>query len=419
MKSSLSLLVLCPFLAACFLVGSSGSPPEPDAAVAPADQGIQPDKAAASDTGGETPPDADAPALDLAPDPLAEAIDGIRQLAGIPGMAAAVLQGGSVVKLVATGVRKLGDQTPLQTTDRFHLGSDTKAMTATLAALLVEDGLLSWDLTLAEAFPPLLAKMHPDYHDVTLEQLLAHRAGTYTALPAHPDIWGPLWQQDKPVVEQRAWFVEQVLTSAPELPPNTAYAYSNAGYMIAGAIIEAKTGKSWEALMQQRLFDPLKMASCGFGPAGQAGAVTEPWGHRKDGDKLVPVEPGPGADNPPALGPAGTVHCSLADWAKFVAIHVSGARGADNLLPASVYALLHQPRSPDPNPYALGWFVLPRPWAGGNALHHVGSNTMNLANVWAAPAKDTALLVVANCGHDWGLKASDDVVAKLIETYIK
>jgi CubicO group peptidase (beta-lactamase class C family) len=112
------------------------------------------------------------------------------------------------------------------------------------------------------------------------------------------------------------------------------------------------------------------------------------------------------------MGPAGTVHCTMADWSKFAALHLQGARGNAKLLKAATFQALHTP--PSGNNYAGGWLVVERPWAGGRALMHGGSNTTWCATVWLAPARDIAFLVATNCGGDSAQKASDQAVVKLI-----
>ena len=119
------------------------------------------------------------------------------------------------------------------------------------------------------------------------------------------------------------------------------------------------------------------MRSAGFGAMGTPGRIDAPWQHRKDGDKLIPIEPGPFSDNPPFITPAGRVHCSMADWAKYIQCILAAARGEEGLLPAS--ASVQQLKEPPfGGNYALGWGLHERPWAGGKALSHAGSNGGNL-----------------------------------------
>ena len=349
-----------------------------------------------------------------APADVSGILEPIRERYRLPALAAVVLQGDRITMAGAVGVRKLGSPEEVTIDDRFHIGSDTKAMTATLCALLVEEGKLAWTSTIAEVFPELADSMDPDYRGVTLEQLLAHRGGTPADLDAG-GLWARLWLRIGTPTEQRRTLLEGVLTKPPAVKPGTKFLYSNAGYAIAGAMAEKVTGEAWEDLMRKRLFGPLGMTSAGFGPPGTAGRVDEPWGHAVRGDKLVAVEPGVLADNPPAIGPAGTVHVALGDWAKFIALHLRAAQGRARLLKPESFLKLHTP--PEGQDYALGWGVTSRPW-GGRVLTHAGSNTMWYAVVWVAPEKDFAVLVATNAGGDEAAKACDEAAGALVRRVV-
>src|SRR6185295_300556 len=134
-----------------------------------------------------------------------------------------------------------------------------------------------------------------------------------------------------------------------------------------------------------------------------------------------PVEPGPGADNPVAIGPAGIVHCTIGDWAKFISLHLLGARGEQGPIKfkPDTFTKLHTPGPGEGTAYAMGWGVAKRQWAKsqggtGTALSHSGSNTMWFCTVWIAPEKDFAVLVACNQGGDKAAKACDDAVMALI-----
>jgi CubicO group peptidase (beta-lactamase class C family) len=158
------------------------------------------------------------------------------------------------------------------------------------------------------------------------------------------------------------------------------------------------------------------MKSAGFGAPGVKGAIDQPRGHDKDGKAF---EPGPNADNPAAIGPAGTVHCSISDWAKFVALHVRGERenGGKRVLEPESFLRLHTPTSNDSH-YAMGWLVVSRPWAAGRALTHSGSNTMWFCTTWLAPDRDFAVLVTCNQGGDEASKACDAACGALIQDHV-
>jgi CubicO group peptidase (beta-lactamase class C family) len=201
-----------------------------------------------------------------------------------------------------------------------------------------------------------------------------------------------------------------MLARAPEAKPGERFLYSNAGYMIAGAIAERAGGAAFEELLTKELFAPLGMASAGFGAPGDEQAADQPWGHRRRGDALEPVF----RDNPPAMAPAGTVHCSLRDWAKFAALHLGVPTGdAGPLLSAKTLAELHAP--PAGGDYALGWGVTKRPWAPGPVLTHSGSNTMWFCVAWLAPEPKFGVLVACNQGD--ASKACDAVAAACVGRY--
>lgn len=330
----------------------------------------------------------------------------IRQKHRVPAIAAALVTSKGLVAVGVAGTRKQGTEIAASLNDKWHLGSDTKAMTATLVARLVEQGRLKWDTTLAEVFPDLAPRFHPELRTVTVLELLSHRSG----LPPNPDlvVYGGADGR-----KERLRVLENELGKSPAHKPGTHYEYSNLGYSVVGAITEKITGKPWEQAMQEEVFGPLGMASVGFGGTGTPGQLDQPWGHHSDGK---PVNGnGPAMDNPPVLSPAGRVHCTIQDWARFVTDQLRGARGEHALLKPASYATLHTP--PSGGDYAMGWLVLQRDWGGGTVLNHGGDNTMNFANVWVAPRRDFAILVCVNQSGDTAFKASDEAVGALIRLH--
>ncbi len=330
----------------------------------------------------------------------------IRQKFGVPAMAAAAVTSEGIQFVGAVGVRKRGTEIPVTLTDQWHLGSDTKAMTATLMARLVERGQLKWDTTLAEVFPDLAPQMHPDFKTVTLLHLLSHRAG----LPANLNLAKYLGDD---VVALRLRAVREELAKPPTHAPGSHYEYSNLGYIIAGAVVEKITGQSWERSQTTEVFAPLQMKTAGFGGTGTAGQIDQPWPHTADGEPTT--ENGPAMDNPPVMGPAGRVHCTIQDWAKFIQDQLRGAPGEPALLQPGSYQILHTP--PFGGDYALGWIVVEREWGGGTVFNHAGDNTMNFANVWIAPQRDFAILVCVNQSGDSAFQATDEAVGALVKLH--
>ncbi len=349
---------------------------------------------------------------DAGPADVSGTLEAFRADAGMPGLAAAVFRGGKLLAQGATGVRKLGDATPVTTSDAWHLGSDTKAMTATLLGIYVDKGTLHFSDTLTSLFPG--ATIHPGFANVTLDQLLQHRGGMPANVP--PDIWAQMWSAGR-APGARTAAVLALLALPPAQAPGT-YVYSNAGYMVAGAALERAVQDSWEHLMVQKLWAPLGMGSCGFGAPGTPGQVNQPWGHQTKADgTLRALDPGqPQSDNPPSLGPAGTVHCGLVDWGKFLALHLAGARSEATSLVRTA-TLQHLQTAASGGEYAEGWRVVSRGWAGGRALTHSGNNTLWYATAWLAPAKDLALVVATNCATQAAATDVDAAFVPLISQY--
>lgn len=359
-----------------------------------------------------------------APADISDLLDPICINAGVPGMVAVVLHGDQIVAQGATGVRAAGSNLKVTIDDRFHLGSDTKAMTATLLAVLIEEGKLKWETTIGDVFTGWVDNIDPAWKDVTLEQLLTHRAGAPANLDAD-GLWGRLGERKGTPSQQRLQLVRGVLARPPVTPPGTTYLYSNAGYAMAGAMAEVVTGRPWEELISEKVFRPLLITTAGFGAPGRPGLRDQPLGHDAKGQ---PVTAGPRADNPPAIGPGGTVHMAMGDWAKFVALHLRGDpsnphREARLLRPES-FARLHRPAPGLGEQYAAGWLVTQRGWAKGAApnatglaLDHAGSNTMWFCVTWLAPERDFAVLIACNRGGDAAAKACDQVAGALIKQF--
>jgi CubicO group peptidase (beta-lactamase class C family) len=279
-----------------------------------------------------------------------------------------------------------------------------------LCGILVDEGKLKWSQTLGETFPELKKSMHLQYQAVTLEQLLTHRSGAPGDL-TKDELWGKLYQHRGTPTSARRLLVQGVTSKPPEAAPGEKYIYSNAGFSIAGHMAEKVTGKSWEDLTRDKIFRPLGMTTAGFGPPGTTTKNDQPRGHKADGS---PVEPGPAADNPVAIGPAGIVHCSIGDWAKFAVANLPSAK--TKLVKSETLQKLHTPAPGEPK-YAMGWIIAEgQPWAGGPVLTHTGSNTMWMAVVRLAPAKDFAVLVTCNQAND---KACNDAVQALTDGYFK
>lgn len=325
----------------------------------------------------------------------------------VPALAVAVVLDGEIVAAGATGKRKKGSPEEVTLADKFHLGSCTKSMTATLAAIMVQEGKIRWDSTPAEIFKGF--PIHEGFQKATLLQLLSNTGGCPGDID--PRLWNQLWLAQGTPAQQRLKLARGILGNAPAYPPGGKYEYSNAGFSIAGAMMETASGVPYETMLAEKLFQPLGMDSAGFRAPATPGKIDQPYGHDPG-----PVEPEPKGDNPRAIAPAGAVHCSVIDWAKYARLHLGS--GAVPLLQQESLDFLHAPVSTQP-PYAPGWILVQRSWAGGTALTHTGSNTTFYSVIWLAPAKKFAVVALCNTGEKKGFEACDQAIGLMIRKYLE
>lgn len=348
----------------------------------------------------------------------------------LPALAAAVVRDGRIIAAGAVGTRRAGTQTPVTRDDRFHLGSDTKAMTALLAAMLVEEGRLRWDTTVGEVFPELVARMAPGRREVTLTQLLSHTSGEGADTPATIAAVEQAGTQAGNLDALRAWLVGEWVAQPLAGAPGTTFTYANMNYVLAGAMIERRSGRTWDELIVERIFTPLALASAGLGAQSSLGRVDAPLGHALVDGTPVAFLAGPDGDNPPVIGPAGIAHMSVLDFARWAAWNAGGGRRAPALVRPETLATLHtpvvrMPPRPDAAPgtpsggaYALGWGQVEVEWAAVPLLYHGGSNGKNLAHIWVEPGRDTAMVVMTNVASAQADAAFLALAADLYRTYL-
>ncbi len=340
----------------------------------------------------------------------------IRKKRRVPSLAALAIRGDDIIASGAVGVRKSRSKAKVTIDDTYHLGSCTKSMTATLCAIIVEEGKLRWDSTVGEVFPDLKEGFNEKLAGVTLEQLLCHRGGLPEDRQPDLTIFPRLLLLQGEITSRREEMVKIVLAQTPATEPGTDYAYSNLGFAIAGAMCEKVTGESYETLMSEKLFKPLGMKSAGFGAPGIPKKIDQPRGHSKTLGITSAIAPGDmGSDNPQVIAPCGTAHSSLPDWAKYAALHLNAARGKPKLLQAKTFKKLHT--DVFDQEYAFGWVIVDRPWAGGRVLVHDGSNGMWYAMLFIAPEKNLAFMVATNMGNEDAVDACHEAAAAMRDRY--
>ncbi|SMR82196.1 CubicO group peptidase, beta-lactamase class C family [Aliiroseovarius halocynthiae] len=266
----------------------------------------------------------------------------------------------------------------------WHIGSITKTFTATLVLQLVDRGRLSLDTPIG-TYLPHETDMHADWKNLTLRQLLSHTAG----LPPNPPDDTFMVRTAKDLHEVRRQIL-QGLWTAPIPAGQGSFDYSNTGYVLAGYVLETVTGKGWEHLVQQQIAAPLGLTSLGFGAPTAKGSA---WGHRRSLFRHVPVAAlGEVSDNPPWVGPAGTIHMNLRDLARWGQAHLSACQGKMPAFLSMESCLVMQTAATDS--YGLGWVLTDSP--EGLLVWHNGSNTAWYANLVLRPSDNRVFVAATN-----------------------
>jgi CubicO group peptidase (beta-lactamase class C family) len=203
---------------------------------------------------------------------LTRIVDSVRLAWDHPAMGAAIvtLEEG-LIAIGAAGTRRATGGAAVTTNDLWHLGSNTKAVTALLAAVAVSQNRIQWTTTIPQVLPEL-TNLRAEYRDVTLRDLLSHQSGLPTNVA-----WGALGS-DTTVGAQRASMIAWAVQQPPSGPRGT-FAYSGMGSLLAGAMLERVFGTSFEAAMAAQVFAPLGMTDAGWGPQAAAGSTTQPVAH--------------------------------------------------------------------------------------------------------------------------------------------
>jgi CubicO group peptidase (beta-lactamase class C family) len=356
---------------------------------------------------------------DTPPAPLDATLEPYLAQYRLPALAAAVVKDGNIVAAGAVGTRRLGTDNPVGLDDRFHIGSDAKAMTALLAAMLVEQGKLRWESTVAEVFSELAGTVAsqggaPQVGSIRLDQLLSHTSGIPSDTEADEKLLLDSYAQTGLNLDElRYWIVKHLVAQPLPSAPGERFAYANMGYLLVGAMIERVAGATWEELVATRIFDPLELDTAGFGPPASLGRIDAPLGHRPMPDGTAkPMLAGPNGDNPEVMGPAGTVHLSILDFAAWAGWNAGDGKRGPALVKPETLRKMHapvvdipprpdaKPGTPPPGKYGLGWGTVSLPFAPEPLIFHGGSNEMNLAYIFLQPSADFGVVMTTNIGGE-------------------
>lgn len=317
----------------------------------------------------------------------------------VPGVTVAIVKDGRVVLAKGYGVRKLGDPTPVDGRTLFGIASNTKVFTAAALGLLVEEGKLQWDAPVIRYLPWF--QMYDPFvtRELSIRDLLVHRSGF--GLGAGDLLWWPESTYNRREIARRLRFIP------PATSFRSAYAYDNVLYLVAGEVIEAVSGQSWEDFVSQRILARVGMSGSNVRHSAATSGDNVAATHARVEGMVRPIRPFV-SDN---TNPAGGINTSAEDIAKWM--NVLLARGAlpdgTRLFSPQTWRQLTTLVTPMPNPeppadlaalksgfrgYALG--LEARDYRGYKILTHTGGLPGYVSKVTTVPDLNLGIAVLTN-----------------------
>jgi CubicO group peptidase (beta-lactamase class C family) len=313
---------------------------------------------------------------------MADFADSIRKAYHIPELGYAVISSEKIHDLQVMGLKHIGFSRPAELNDKFRIGSNTKTVTGFIAAQLVKENRISWYTKFFDLFPELKAKSNPAYHHLSLLDLLTFRTrlSHYTYTDVKP-LKSQFTGDDS---TQRYQFIAWCLQQKP-VHGKDSINFSNPGYTAAGMMLEKASGKPYKTLVTE-LGNTLGI-QFGFGAPNSSDSL-QPWGHDPS---MKPEAPG---DHYKLnwLLPAGNIHVSLPDYAKFIQLQLQGLKGQSTLLNANEFSFLlyGRPR------FAVGWFWQEEQQNQGKYAYHIGNPGSFLSKVYIFNQTDKAFILFSN-----------------------
>jgi CubicO group peptidase (beta-lactamase class C family) len=342
----------------------------------------------------------------------------VMQTFTVPGLSVAIVKEGKVLLAKGYGIRRMGQPALVDAKTRFGIASNTKLFTATALGILVEEGKIQWDKPVTDYLPTFALSDPYVTHEMTVRDLLVHRSGL--GLGAGDLLWWPPSTYDRKEIARRLRYIP-LATSF-----RSAYAYDNVLYLVAGELIEAVTGKSWEDFVRNRILTKVGMTDSDVRHSGAAEGGNVAGTHAEVNDTVRPVEPFT-SDN---TNPAGGIMTGASDIAKWLIVQLDSGRVADGtrlFSPATTTELWREvtptpigtpPPSlahlrPNMSGYALGIGV--RDYRGKYLLQHTGGLPGYVSKIAMLPELRLGVAVLTNQESS---AAFESIVYRVLDHYL-
>jgi len=340
---------------------------------------------------------------------ILEAAESIRIVRGVPGIAYAVFSKDSIIDFQVLGYRVFKRKDTIERFDRFNIGTNTAAITAYIAARLVESGKIKWSTQLLDVFPDFRKKTLPVYKSIRFEDLLSSR----TRLPAFTEMkeWFKIPETKGNIVSKRLFFTYWILQRKPNMENfnQQKIVFSLAGYVIAASMMEKVTGKSWEDLVSEYVRKPLNISTRYSWP--NRTDMAAPAGHWYQGGSFHSEDPDTWVKVHPILYPAQGISISLPDYIKYMQLNLQGLVTGKMQLPKSGFEYLFF-GMPD---FAMGWNN--GSYYGKSFAFHEGLSLLFNCRTEILKEKDRGIIVMCNSGDKDARGAVLDLTKLLEEKY--
>lgn len=347
------------------------------------------------------------PALAAPPANFDLRVEELRRASETPGMAIAIVEDGKTVLAKGYGVRKIGGTEPVDADTIFMTGSTGKAVTVAALATLVDAGKLGWDDRVVDRLPGF--QMYDAWvtREMTVRDLLVHRSGL--GLGAGDLMFVPRSKRT------RAQMLEGLKHIKPATSFRSGYAYDNILYTVAGALIEAVSGQTYESYVRDHVYKPAGLVTATSDEPSRLGTANRAYPHGRRNGPVRGLGDQQLLDETDQLGaastPAGLLAMSANDLAKWITIQLAHGKTPDGgrLFSEAASAAMWNPQilipvSPVPpgfeatkpmfNTYALGWFVAD--YGGAKIISHSGGVLGFITMVVLIPEKNVGFAITMN-----------------------